>query len=175
MWVRLMAAVLAAQPLSALADDIAPQWTRMSEFYVRNDASVTRGDIFVNTHTGKHVPEDCVAGKWCTVEIGRFGLPADAKAVFLAGLLIITHGESAETADLNIAFRPYSTEDSPADEGYIGQATETVPAGGVRSGLASWVAVRDGKFQFKYGKSTEGDWPAHSSYGLNLTIQAWAR
>lgn len=172
---KLIAALAVAQPFLAMANEIAPHWTRMSEFYVRSDAAVTRGDIFVNTHTGKHLPEACAAGKWCTVEVSKFGLPADVKAVFLVGLLIITHGETVETADLTIAFRAYSAEDIPTDQGYIGQSTETTPAGGVRSPMATWAPVRDGKFQFKYGKSTEGDWPAHSSYGVNLTIQAWAR
>lgn len=175
MAMRLAAAALAMSPLCAMADDVAPQWTRMSEFYVRNDAAVSRGDIFVNTHTGEHLPEACSAGKWCTVEVGKLGIPGDAKAVFLVGIMIITHGKAAETADLNIAFRAYPADDQPADAGYIGQATETSPGGGVRSNLATWAPVREGKFQFKYGKSTKGDWPANSSYGLNLTIQAWAR
>jgi hypothetical protein len=75
MAMRLAAAALAMSPLCAMADDVAPQWTRMSEFYVRNDAAVSRGDIFVNTHTGEHLPEACSAGKWCTVEVGKLGIP----------------------------------------------------------------------------------------------------
>lgn len=163
------------------AEEIGNQWSRVSEFYFRNDNAHGRGDVFVNTYTGVHRPETCKAAEWCAISVARYGVPSDAKVVFLSGLLIITHGSTAETADLLVGFRAFgdtnSLEALRANGGtwYLGQSVETSTSGGQRSTIATWVPVRDGKFEFRYEKSTPGAWPANSAYGVNLTIQAWGR
>ena len=44
-------------------------------------------------------------GKWVTVDMTQWGVPANALAVLLTGLLIITHGTTVEDADIMIGFR----------------------------------------------------------------------
>ena len=101
--------------------------------------------------------------------------------IFLSGLLIITHGTTPETADMYVGFRAYGDTGTeaglPASGGtwYLGQSVETSVTGGQRSAMATWVPVRDGKFEFRFSKATPGTYPIHSSYGVNLTIQAWGR
>ncbi len=181
---RVILAALAAVLLAAGhvgATEVDPRWTRMTEIFTRNDNAYSRGDVFVNSYTGVHRPPSCAAGQWCTIDVTDYGVPADAKAVFLSGILIITHGTKPELADMFVGFRAYGdaavTGDLPFPGGtwYVGQVIETDTQSGQRSPMATWVPVRDGKFQFTYSVTTPGTWPDHSSYGVNLTIQAWGR
>lgn len=178
-----VAAVLAAMLAcaNAQADGIDPRWSRMTEIFTRNDNAYGRGDVFANTATGTHRPASCGAGVWCTIDVADYGVPSDAKAVFLSGILIITHGLTAETADLLVGFRAYGDVSPiaelpyPGGVWYIAQSVEAAVGSGQRSTMSTWVPVRDGKFQFTYSKATGGAYPTNSAYGINLTIQAWGR
>ncbi len=134
--------------------------------------------IFINTYNGYGVTipwNGYIYGKnaWTTVDLTPH-IPADAKAVFLQGILIITHGANVETADLTINLRPPSSPEAGAN--YEGQTIEAMVGGGQRSSFAAWVSVENGKFQFWWNATTSpGNWPDWSSYGVNLTVQAFTR
>ena len=81
--------------------------------------------------------------------------------MFLSGILIMTHGTSLETADLNISFRSVENDElCPTPQTYksvqyIGQAVEASVGNGQRSNMETCVTAKNGKFQFHHA-STEG-------------------
>lgn len=125
--------------------------------------------IFVNSYAGLGPAAD----SWATVDLSTV-VPSGTKAARLDGILIITHGSTAETCDLHIAYR---TNGSTLEPGYIHQAIETSTTGGQRSTAGVWVALdADRKFQFKWYKSTTaGTWPTYCAYGINLSLTAYLR
>lgn len=122
--------------------------------------------IFVNSYAGLGPP----AGQWTEVDLTPHGVPPDAQAAFVSGLLLVTHGTTPQICDLTIYFRkPGDT----AEPNYVGQAIEAHVSGGQRSGFAAWVALLGGKFQYKWGRNTFGQWPSECAYGVNLRLQAY--
>jgi hypothetical protein len=151
------------------------KWIAASEIVVPVGAPPTA--VFLNSYTGAGVttPWNGVIftrGAWTTVDLSAH-IPSNAKAVFLQGILIITHGSQPETADLQINLRPPSSTEAAGN--YEGQTVEAAVGGGQRSPFSAWVAVEDGKFQFYWFTPTYGQWPTWSSYGVNLTVQAFSR
>ena len=126
--------------------------------------------IFVNSHTGeglKKFPEN----EWATVDVSGI-IPPATKAVYLSGLLIITHGKASEVCDLTLAYRNY--EDG-TDYTYVAQTIATELNGGQRTPHSIWIPVREGNFEMKWRRSTVGDWPEHCAYGINLNLVAYLR
>ena len=126
--------------------------------------------IFVNSHTGeglKKFPEN----EWATVDVSGI-VPPETKAVYLSGLLIITHGTVPEVCDLTLAYRNY--EDG-TDYTYVAQTIATELNGGQRTPHSIWIPVREGNFEMKWRRSTVGDWPEHCAYGINLNLVAYLR
>ena len=106
-------------------------------------------------------------GQWVTVDMTQWGVPANALAVFLTGLLIITHGTTAETADIEIGFR--ASGDTTALPGqYALQCIEAAIGGGQRSPCSLWVPLANGKFDYIVTLFTGGNWPTNSAYGANF-------
>jgi hypothetical protein len=187
--IRLLA-LCALMPYAARAEaPVLPlPWQKVTEFYVTPSPSRMYGPanaVYVQTGLPAELNEGPqTRGVWHTVDLASFGVPSDAVAAFLSGLLIITGGEVAEVADLRVVFRrPGDT--TPCTK-YLGQTsfqTNVVPTpygnmaigGGQRSNMATWVPLADGKFEFCYQVSTGGAWPTNPSYGINLSLQAWAR
>lgn len=183
---RLLPAVAALCVTQAHAEaPILPfPWIKATEFYVTSSPSRIYGPdnaVYILTHgpDGSNFgPQE--TGVWHTIDLGPFGVPSDASAAFLSGLLIITGGSTAEIADLRVVFRRPGDTTSCAK--YMGQAsfqTNNVNGqaivGGQRSTMATWVPLADGKFELCYQLSTTGSWPTNPSYGINLSVQAWAR
>lgn len=97
----------------------------------------------------------------------------DCFGVFLVGLEVITHGETPEGAGFTITFRPPG---HPYDgSSYIGQVGEASVGNGIRSGMACWAPCINGQTEYMFKVQTTGDWPLHSSYACNLSIQQWVR
>jgi len=127
--------------------------------------------IFLNTFTGNGL-ERFPENTWATVDTAGL-IPPTAKAIFLTGVLIITHGTSMETADLVVHFR---ADGESYDYNYNWQTVEASTQNGQRSPMAVWVPLSEtGKFQFKWRRSTAGQYPEHSSYGVNLSLNAYLR
>lgn len=138
----------------------------------RTDNSKTPTAVFLNTYTGDGVaqfPPDT----WVTVDCVPLGIPVTAVAVFLCGLLIITHGLTDETADLWIAFR--APGDTLAPGNYTGQVIEAAVGNGQRTNLSTWIPLVGGKFQLYWHRSTTGAYPANSAYAINLAAQLYLR
>lgn len=95
------------------------------------------------------------------------GLPFDTMAVFLSGLLIITHPGSGVTCDLWAVFRAPGSGLVSAQYGF--QAIAGVGTKGIRSGAGRWVPVQDRKVEF-YWYHTPG-----CPSLVNLTINAYVR
>jgi hypothetical protein len=144
----------------------------------RNCLTVICNAIYVQTHLsgegvnfGQQSPNTPT-----TVDLTGppYNLPSDAKAAFLTGMLIITHGTTSETADIHLTAGAYG--DNAFDCAfYLGQTIEASVGNGQRSNAAFWVPLTNGKFKFCYSLSTSGQWPTNSSYGINFSLQMWGR
>lgn len=143
--------------------------------------------IFINTATGEGVaqlPDSGVPGAngpWRLVDLSGI-VPEGTKAVFLSGLLIITHGSEAGIADLAIGFRKpgYALNPTPAwdpnDHSFVMQCCEVDVTGGQRSTAATWVPLDDDRcFEIRWQRSMAGSFPVKPSYGINLRITAYLR
>ena len=126
--------------------------------------------IFINSYSGAGLAE-YPPGQWSTVDLSAI-VPADTIAVRLDGILIITHGSAVETADMTVAFRT----DPSYDYGYVMQTIEASVGNGQRSNAGAWVALDSNLCcQMKWTRATQGQWPANSSYGVNLSLTAYLR
>lgn len=125
--------------------------------------------VFANSYTGAGP----AAGVWSVVDLTERGVPQDAVAAFLSGILIITYaGPDQGGADLQVFFRRLG---DTATQDIDGQAVEAKTGNGIRSTMSTWVPLVDGKFEWKWTRSTTAQWPNGPSYGVNLNVQAWAR
>lgn len=132
--------------------------------------------VFFNTYTGECNPQSlCADSEWVDVDVSDV-IPEDAGAIFLSGLLIITHGITNETCHMTISFRAPSSDFEESQYGsYLGQVVEAHIGGGQRSGFSSWVPIEHGIFQMKWARNTYSQWPHSCAYGINLTLQAYVR
>lgn len=164
-------------PFAAMADDPAPwadKWNKSTEFYSRKTATSLTSEIFGNSYTGQVIPAQCsTPGQWCLIEFPETLIDNDAKAVFLAGILILTRGSTDETADLTIAFRTPGDTSKTCGH-YVGQAVISLFTG-ERTNFAAWMPVVNRKLEFCWQRSTGGNWPTNTSYGFNLALQAWVK
>ena len=136
---------------------------------VRDDNSKAPIAIFINSYTG----DGQVRGVWHRVQVSSLGIPSSAKAVFLSGLLIITHGYATQTCDLTIAFR--APGDILSAGNYIGQTLEAITGSGQRSNMSTWTPVVNGEIEFQWNANTTGQYPDECSYGINLSAQSYVR
>lgn len=132
--------------------------------------------IFINTHTntmssfGKSMHS--LPDQWTTVSVASH-VPNNTIAIFITGLLIITHGTTQETADLQVFFR---ANDATTDYNYNWQTVEASVGNGQRSTMAVWIPLNtDREFDFKWHRSTIGQYPDNSAYGVNLSLNAYLR
>lgn len=144
-------------------------WTEGFVTGVRDDNSKVPIALFVNTYTNYGPAEST----WNKINITTLGIPADAKSVFLSGILIITHGTTVQTCDITIAFRAPGDELAPGN--YIGQTIEAAVGSGQRSNMSTWAPVRNSEIEFYWKRSTQGQWPSECAYGVNLSAQSYLR
>jgi hypothetical protein len=146
------------------------QWIEGNTIGVRADNTKTPVAIFINTYTGVGP----VQKQWHRLSTTAMGIPADAKSVFLSGLLIITHGTNSEICDLNVSFK--APGDDMVSAASIGQTVEAHIGGGQRSNMATWVPIKNGEIEFYWWHTTpNGTWPDYCAYGINLNAQAYVR
>jgi hypothetical protein len=130
------------------------------------------------------------SGVWHTVTVPN--VPADVKAVFLTGLLIITNETCPafmgppqcplppwESADLHIYFRAPGALPPPGLGGidFPCQATHS-GHGGTRNPCGVWVLVVGRQFQWWWYRSTGGDYANgghHPAYGAKFSVNAYIR
>ncbi len=143
-------------------------WQEITTVGVSRNSPTQQQAIFVNSYTGVGP----VAGAWHTVDVSDM-VPVGTKCIFVSGLLIITHGTTAETANLTISFRRYGETENYY---YIGQTIEVDTQGGQRSTMSCWIPLsEDLKFDFFWTRTNTGQWPTYSAYGINLSLNAWGK
>jgi len=108
--------------------------------------------------------------EWITVSVAD-RVPESAKSIYLTGLLIISCGSQPESPDMTIKFR----RKGETKEGrYTHQAHYCTHPGSVRSPMSLWVPLNeDREFEFKWTRSTYGQWPTNAAYGIALFMNAW--
>lgn len=164
---------LVAQCVAAGAQQLLPFGDVTKLHVVMGSPRQTIGPVFANSYTGLGP----IANQWKLVDLTQWGVPTTARWAFFTGFLIITHGSTAETADLQVTLRATGdtgvtcTYTSPW---YIGQTVEAAIGGGQRSNMAVWVPLVNGTFEWCWTRSTAGTWPANSAYGVNLSLEAYA-
>lgn len=161
---RFFAAIVCVLALAA--------WTPSETFSTATDNPKAPVVIFLNTYTGYNA-DIFKQGEWATVDLKPYGVPADAKAAFLSGILIVTGG-----GDIMLAFRGMG--DTLDCANYLGQALEWESSGGIRSTQATVVPLNNGQFQvcFKGLSYPDVKPPVVNtvpSYGMSLSLQGFWR
>lgn len=175
---KLIAAILA----SLLFAPAFAGWIEGSTVGVPDDNAKRPLAVFVSTETSWTAPIISIpANTWVTIDLANGSiwnlngdttsyqpnLPSDTKAVFLSGLLVISHPGGSVTCDLWANFRRPGS--SLPHDSYQVQTIEATSGAGIRSNAAVWVPVSDRKFQF-YWYHTPG-----CPSLINLSLQAYVR
>lgn len=161
----LMMILIACQPAFA-------GWVTGTEIGVRDDNSKAPIAIFVSA--GLTPSSGPAAGSWNRINVvSALGMPTGVKSVFLTGLLIITHGSTAQTCNLTLAVR--APGDTLAAGNYICQAIEAHLGGGQRSGCSTWAPVVNDEIEIQWDRNTFTDWPTECAYGINLSAQSYVK
>ncbi len=114
---------------------------------------------------GKSYPDN----KWITISVAD-RVPDTCKAIYLTGILIITTGNAQEDSFMKTYFRRKGDKKEFVD---IHRASVSTPCG-VRTPVSLWVSLNEDKeFEFKWTRSTYGQYPNHSAYGMALYLNAW--
>lgn len=113
---------------------------------------------------------------WVEVSLAQFGVPASAGEIFVQGIMIVSPAVVAGTPDVWFQCRaPQSTLPAGSYQAQaIGQVTYIQSDRvfvGARSSVGMWCPVRDGKVQFYWHASG----PSDAAFGINLSLQAYAR
>ena len=164
-------------PLTASADGPRPlPWTSVRELWITPSQARMYGPPgAVQSLIGTPQLVGCqMPSTWCVADLTLWGVPTDAKFAFLSGILLITHGINAQSADFHLTFRQPGDDTADCTK-YIGQVIEPFQAGGQRSGMAVWVPLVDGKLEYCFRYTGQAGWPDFAAYGVNLSVQAWAR
>ncbi len=169
--------------------DPAPQplpWTKLTEIYYTHSQARMYGynvscseqptpwnAIFMDTWPSNNYA-GCgphVQGWWYTVDLTALGVPKDAAAAFLSGMILVTPYGGGGTSDIHVSLRPYGDTSDPDCKKYLGQAVSNVGNQNVRSNWSTWIGLSEGKFQwcFRIPNSTD------AAYGVNMSVQAWGR
>lgn len=179
---KLIAAmVLFASPALAEPPPQPLPWVQVSELHVTPSQVRMYSDNVVYFQCNLPTPVgQCGSDVWRAYDLKPLGVPADAKFVFLAGNLILTHGTSVETVDVQLTLRKPGDNAASCSK-YMGQSVEAHVGGGQRSGLAFWAPVDNGVINWCYRRyvngvmSDAGSWPNNTAIGANLSVQAWTR
>lgn len=126
--------------------------------------------VFVNSHTGAGL-EKFPDNHWTTVDVSGV-VPKKATAVYVSGMLIVTGGQAEELCDLTVGYRAHGETGDPS---YLVQSIHSGTNGGARTPHSTWIPVREGKFDLHWRRSTQGPWPEHCAYGINLYLVAYLR
>ncbi|SRR5229473_3879533 len=149
------------------ASSAAPMWQGGGAVVVTKHPALTQV-VFtsrVDSPEARKTVENCPMEQWNDIDMSSL-VPEGAMAVFVQGLLIITHGTTQEICDLVISFRLPGDDTGDPSGNYIGQVVEANLGGGQRSPFASWVPIsstRHLEFWWKTTPTTSGYWPCVTS------------
>jgi len=115
---------------------------------------------------GKSYPTD----QWITVSVAD-RVPENAKSIYLTGILIMTTGNTWETPYMTIKFRRKGCLLEPK---HSHMASIASTPGSARSTMSVWVPLNENKeFEFMWTRSTGGQWPTNTAYGISLYLNAF--
>lgn len=149
------------------ADCEAQHWVEGSTIGVRVQTAREDNLISVNSYAS---PTSFPAGEWHTVDVTAQGVPLDARAVYLSGLLVITHGAAPGICDMAVSMRAFGSTQQPR---MMGQVVEAHAGGGQRSTFGHWVPLSEGKLQFYWTRSTWNQWSNAPDGGCSYGMAAW--
>ena len=118
-------------------------------------------------------------GQWHLVDLKPAGVPANAVAVDLRGILVITNGTNSGDTSIGVGFQMPGGK-SPVGN-YVMQTCAEGQAGGSRSNAAAIVPCVNGCVEWYWARGNVGEWPygplkaqypAGASYGFNLDVHA---
>ena len=78
-------------------------WRIGNEVWVQDGNSSQPTVIFVSSPAKLGPPPD----EWFVYDVTDWGIPSDALAIMLTGILITTHGKAIETCNLTVTFRSF--------------------------------------------------------------------
>lgn len=142
--------------------------------------------VFLNTHTGAGY-WSFPRGQWVSVDLKPYGVPADATAALIHGLLLITMGATpGDAALVSVHFRrPGSTADCSNSTAYA--LAWKLPEGGVRSPFSDFAPLANGVMEVciktKWGSPVNNiplaDWEASfnsvPAFGVNARLRGWLK
>lgn len=146
------------------------KWVKAQEIYFPKDRPNLVNGVFFNSYTGVGAHRS----EWVTENLTGI-VPEGTKAIFLSGIALITHGMTSEIADLHLSFRRTGNEEEVR---YLWQVCETDTKGGQRSGVSLWVSLNEDlcfDWRAEWPDHDDAPYPCYSAYGLNLSINAFAR
>lgn len=115
---------------------------------------------------GKSYPDN----EWITVSVAD-RVPETAKVIFLTGRLIVSNGTIAQTGNMTIAFR---RKGETQEFRYQHQTCICKVPECSRSCVAVWIPLNeDREFEFKWNRSSFGQWPENPAYGMSFSLNAW--
>jgi hypothetical protein len=155
--------VLLAAPASA-------QWVEGTRIGVNADNSKAPLALYIGGNydawRDEHaIPRPMAPDQWHTVTLSN--IPSDSIAVFLSGLMVITHPLTPVICNLTATFRAPGSTLHPGN--YQIQVAATRTLDGPRSTVATWVPVKHQQFEFFYTMT-----PGCPSL-INLSLQAYLR
>ena len=118
---------------------------------------------------------------WISVDATRYGVPADAKAVMIDGILAITHGTMPQICGEQIAFRSPDQLQKTAEHVYlpytiyIWQTGAYFPNDGARSTGSVIVPLVNGRFEYAWHIQGEPVLPIGCLHGGSFAINGYLR
>lgn len=151
--------------------------------------SVLAGDspsvVFLNTFTGAGY-WTYPRGQWVLVDLKPFGVPADATAAILHGMLIISMGSAPDFGLVSVHFRRPGTSTDCANTPNYTEITGQV-WGGMRTPFFDTVPVSNGAVEVClrtiWGSPAnmvaphpwEASFGGYPSFGVNVRLRGWLR
>lgn len=168
---RVVIAAIMTACLSQAA--VADGYTECSRFFFSRSQDRLWPAAPIRVFRGTTYDEGPSSDTWNRLDLKPHGVPADAKAVLITGMLIITHGTTPQVANITITFKPPTEPGDPLK--YIGQATEGNIGGGQRTNLTAWVAVDNGEIDYAYSFVAPTGHPNYAAYGINMHVDGYCK
>ena len=160
-------------------------WLTATSIIIPPVTSLKAHALFVNTGTkvyqlnGVVQPKLPPPGIWIPVDLTPSGVPVNAVAVDLRGILVITDGSTSQDTSLAMSFQAPGAGQDVGN--YVIQASSQLITGGAREPASVIVPCVNGVIEYSwYRGNSNGEWPTGTipdypvgaAYGFNLNIQA---
>lgn len=149
------------------------KWLKLDKFHIPAEAPTQYEVLWFNSYApGTERPSGLLEhGVWHVIDLSHL-LPATARAVYLSGQLIVTHGSLSETANMRVWYRKHGVDGYDDQWDYFHQCVEVVH--GQRSPAGVWIPLSDDqKFEVCWNRSNTYQYPTYSAYGIRMFIGAW--